>query len=152
MKICTVCGIPKTEQDFFYQNKHTKKLHAQCKQCYVDKRRNTYKEHYHKYGSEYRARAIERNRRLKAVLRIKLLEYLADKSCVQCGISDPRVLDFDHIDPSTKSFGIARGIHNILKWERLMEEIAKCQILCANCHRIKTAEQQDWFKKSISLI
>ena len=150
MQVCTVCGKKKTAQDFFYRNKRTNKLHSQCKDCYVVKRRAIWRKHYHKYGSKYRQRAIERNQKLKLNLRRQMLEYLADKSCVRCGIKDYRVLEFDHLDPSKKSFGIAQGIHGILSWPKLLAEIEKCQILCANCHKIRTAEQQGWYKKQAS--
>ena len=150
MKTCSICKILKIETDFYYRDKRTNKLHAQCKSCYNLKRKETYKQHYHTYKSEYRERAIIRNRRLKDLLRVKTLEYLKDKSCVMCGMSDPRVLDFDHINPTTKSFGIARALHNIMAWEKVLAEIEKCQILCANCHRIKTSTQQNWYKNPIN--
>jgi hypothetical protein len=76
-----------------------------------------------------------------------MLEYLSDKSCERCGVSDPRVLEFDHIDPKSKSFSIARGISDILSWENILVEIKKCQVLCANCHKIKTADEQHWYRK-----
>lgn len=75
-----------------------------------------------------------------------MLDYLEGKSCVGCGIQDNRVLEFDHIEPSTKSFGIARGIADTRSWENILIEIEKCQILCANCHKIKTSEKQKWYK------
>ncbi|MBI2285570.1 HNH endonuclease [Candidatus Saccharibacteria bacterium] len=113
----------------------------------MEKRRRTWKEHYHKYGSKYRERAVERNRKLKIKNRKLLLEYLKDKSCEVCGIDDPRVLEFDHINPVTKSFTIARGISSLLlSWEKILTEIEKCQILCANCHKIKTAQEQSWYR------
>jgi 5-methylcytosine-specific restriction endonuclease McrA len=146
MKTCSKCNIQKSENEFFYQDKHAKKLHAQCKVCYIGHRRKTWEEHYHKYGSKYRERALERNRKYKVIRRMQLLEYLSDKSCAICGINDPRVLEFDHIDPATKSFGIAQGLSSTLNWETILDEISKCQILCANCHKIKTAKQQDWYK------
>jgi len=146
MKTCTVCSKVKLENDFYYKNKSLGKLHSQCKMCYTEKRRSFYKEHYHTYRNQYRARAIERKRRLKTIIRQAMLEYLRDKSCLQCGISDARVLEFDHIDPTVKSFNIAQGITRTLRWENILVEISKCQILCANCHKIKTAEQQGWYK------
>jgi 5-methylcytosine-specific restriction endonuclease McrA len=147
MRICTVCGSAKTEQEFFYRNKLTEKLHAQCKQCYVLQRRKTWRAHYHKYGSNYRERAVERSRKIKNSLRQQMLTYLSDKACVRCGISDIRVLEFDHINPATKSFSIARGITSTLGWDKILDEIAKCQILCANCHKIKTASEANWYKQ-----
>ena len=62
-------------------------------------------------------------------------------------MDDIRVLDFDHIDPETKSYGIAKGLHAIKSWQNILIEIEKCQILCANCHRIKTSEHQNWYRK-----
>lgn len=148
MKICTVCAITKPESDFFYRSRKANKLHSQCKDCYVVNRRKIWKEHYHKYGSHYRERAVERSKKIKDKLRIHMLEYLNGKSCVQCGINDIRVLEFDHIDPKTKAFGIARAITSTFSWERISVEIAKCQILCANCHKIKTAGEKNWYRNT----
>lgn len=66
--------------------------------------------------------------------------YLLKKqlSCESCGEDDYRVLEFDHIDKSKKNFSIADGVRNGCGIERIEEEIKKCQVLCANCHRRKT--------------
>lgn len=149
MKTCTICKEIKNEDKFFYKNKKAEKLHSQCKDCYVLKRRAIWKAHYHKYGSNYRERAIERNKRLKQKLRENLLDYLSDKKCASCGIGDPRVLEFDHLDPKTKSFGISQALHGIINWDTILIEINKCQILCANCHKIKTSTEQGWYKSKI---
>lgn len=146
MKTCTVCGVNKHEMDYFYRNKRNNKLHSQCKQCYVSKRRDTWKAYYYKHGSKYREKAVSRNREIKNKLREKMLKYLSDKSCSVCGISDVRVLEFDHKDPSTKSFAIAAAIANTRSWDKILTEINKCQILCANCHKIKTSSEQNWYK------
>lgn len=58
--------------------------------------------------------------------------------CVDCGLKDPRALDFDHVR-GTKSFTISYGDYSP---SRLLEEIAKCDVRCANCHRIQTAERR----------
>lgn len=142
-----MCGENKAEAEFFYQNKQLHKLHKQCKKCYVEKRRKTWKEHYYKYGSKYRERAVARNRIIKGQTRAKLVEYLSNKYCVKCGIKDIRVLEFDHMDPSIKSFGISSAITGTYSWNKILQEIEKCQILCANCHKIKTALEQNWYKK-----
>lgn len=149
MKVCTVCATAKPESDFFYRNRKTEKLHSQCKDCYVINRRKKWREHYHKYGSNYRERAVERSRKIKNDLRTHMLTYLNDKACVRCGVNDIRVLEFDHIDPKTKAFSIARAIASTFSWERILAEISKCQILCANCHKIKTATENNWYKTII---
>ena len=146
MRLCTVCQEQKDESAFFYKNKLAGKLHAHCKSCYASKRTLYMKEHYRKYGDQYRLRARERKRVIKKLRQDQLYAYLVDKKCELCGFSDIRTLDFDHIDPLTKKFGIARGIATCYPWEAVMSEIKKCRILCSNCHRIRTAEQQNWRK------
>jgi len=103
-------------------------------------------EHYRKYGDQYRERAKIRRTAVRQDLQKKLMNYLRDKFCVECHEDDIRVLEFDHINPSAKKFGIARAITYGKKWDDILEEINKCQILCANCHKKRTAAQFGWFK------
>lgn len=58
--------------------------------------------------------------------------YKRDNPC-SCGEDHPACLDFHHTDPSRKSFSISRG--SIYSLESVKEEIKKCVIMCANCHR-----------------
>ena len=56
-------------------------------------------------------------------------------SCVVCGYhKHPGALDFHHIDPTTKSFGISSGGLS-RSWQVIQAELAKCVLLCANCRR-----------------
>lgn len=55
--------------------------------------------------------------------------------CADCGTDDRRVLDFHHRDPEKKTGGVRSMLSHSL--ERLLAEAAKCDILCANCHRIR---------------
>lgn len=147
MRTCTTCKITKEDSEYFFRDKKTGRLHSQCKQCYSLKRRTNWELYYNKHGSKYRENAVKRSARLKAKLRLQMLDYLSDKSCVICGYSDSRALEFDHINPNSKTIGIAKAMSDIWSWNRILEEIDKCQILCANCHKIKTAEEQLWYKK-----
>ncbi len=52
-----------------------------------------------------------------------------------CGITDPIVLDFHHRDPSEKKTNVARFGRGGWSLKRIDEEIAKCEVVCANCHR-----------------
>jgi hypothetical protein len=69
--------------------------------------------------------------------RTKLIELLGGR-CIRCGTTDD--LEFDHIDPSTKRFAICSDLTRA--WSELLEELAKCQLLCRPCHIDKGAE--DW--------
>lgn len=64
--------------------------------------------------------------------------------CAICGEKDPIVLDFDHINQQEKCCSVSALIGK--SETRLCTEIAKCQILCANCHRRKTSKQFMWTK------
>ena len=60
-----------------------------------------------------------------------------EAGCMDCGYKDNAyALDLDHRDPSTKSFCISDGIHK--PWGDILKEIAKCDVVCSNCHRIRT--------------
>lgn len=68
-------------------------------------------------------------------IKLMAIEYKGGK-CEICGRTfAPPVYDFHHLDPTKKDFGIARqGISR--SWERVKAELDKCQMLCANCHRV----------------
>lgn len=110
-----------------------------CRPC-----KRAYDRHYHaNRPSEKKVRKqklqVDRINQNK----MRLLRYLEDKSCEHCGEDDPIVLDFDHIDQSTKHKNVVEMYD--YAWDRIQEEINKCRILCANCHRKHTAVQLGWY-------
>lgn len=74
--------------------------------------------------------------------RKQLYEYLKTKECKECKITNPVVLEFHHL--SDKEYNISDMMSH--SWEAILLEINKCEILCANCHKIKTAKQQKWYE------
>ncbi len=85
-------------------------------------------------------------RRRKDIVRF-LAEYLSSHPCIDCGESDIVVLDFDHIT-GIKTVNLAEVAGDGYSTKRIEEEIAKCVVRCANCHRRKTAKQRGWFRAS----
>lgn len=73
-----------------------------------------------------------------------ICEYLRHNPCIECGEPDIRVLEFDHLDPTTKLFNV--GDRSNRSIDSVFTEIAKCRVLCANCHRKHTAITQQHFK------
>jgi hypothetical protein len=68
-------------------------------------------------------------------------KYKTTQRCCECGYNaHPAALDFDHIDPSTKEFTIPQYVERA-NLKRLMGEVRKCRVICANCHRIHSREQ-----------
>ena len=89
------------------------------------------------YNYEYRRKKALQSRRRKHWLGV----YKTHHGCDSCGWKGhPAALDFDHIDPEEKSFHIAQSIagRNI---KTIINEVRKCRVLCANCHRIHSYEE-----------
>ena len=147
MKICSKCKISRPESDYFIKSTTPPRLHAQCKQCYKEHRRTYYADHYAKYGQLYRERAKVRREMLRNLYHDRILSYLKTHPCSTCRENDVRVLEFDHLDPTEKTFSISFGIRYGRPWPQIEAEIGKCQVLCANCHKKRTAEQAGWYKK-----
>ena len=66
-----------------------------------------------------------------------ITEYLKLRHCVDCGFSDMRALDFDHVR-GTKTKSISVMVNGCYTIDAIQAEIAKCEVRCANCHRIIT--------------
>jgi len=76
---------------------------------------------------------------LRAERQAAVAEYLSTHPCVDCGENDIIVLDFDHRDDSSKRADVGRLLTGGYSVRTVMIEIEKCDVRCANCHRIRTA-------------
>ena len=74
-----------------------------------------------------------------------VLEYTQKHPCLKCGEDDPVVLEFDHRDRATKLFTVSEACSRKLPLKALEAEMAKCDVLCANCHRRRTAKQLGYY-------
>ena len=91
---------------------------------------------YHKHW--YRRESETIKARIKARRGKLRLEFEAFKStlkCSRCPENHPAALDFHHLDPSKKDFQIGSLTRKGYSMSRLMAEVAKCEVLCSNCHR-----------------
>lgn len=84
---------------------------------------------------------VLRAQKVAADLRAKVSNYLKEHPCVDCDEKDIVVLEFDHIDSTTKIDNVSTMITNRVSWSKILKEINKCEVRCANCHRRKTAKQ-----------
>jgi len=95
------------------------------------------KRHYYRNKEQY----LARNRKKRATLSDFLRKYKEFHGCSDCGSKFPYyVMDFDHRDPSQKVFEPAR-LTRQGSWDKMIEEIAKCDVVCANCHRERTHQR-----------
>ncbi len=139
MKLCSKCN--KLQDVICFGKRASSKdgLKSQCKSCDQLYSQNMNREKRNKRQS------ISRKQRIKE-LQLKMLIFLSDKKCAHCPENDPIVMEFDHLDASLKEISISEAIVRCFSWERIQAEIDKCQILCANCHRRKTAKDFGFYK------
>jgi hypothetical protein len=98
-----------------------------------DERRIQAKRDYYRDNKERMLRqAKERYERIRGAVRAIKVEA----GCFHCGIRHPAVLEFHHWDPANKSFRIEEAVSAGRALEFILPEIAKCRVVCANCHRI----------------
>ena len=127
------CGGPckRTLDIALFGSKGKDRLQQLCKEC----QRKYSKQHY----QNNKARYYERNERQRQRLRQILLEAKA-KPCQDCGMQYPSyVMDFDHRESSVKLDNV--GHFTRFTKKMLLAEIAKCDVVCANCHRERTYGQ-----------
>lgn len=94
----------------------------------------------HQRRKDYKKKSIANNKILVA-------DYLKIHPCIDCGESDPVVLDFDHRDPESKRASISQLVYMMhSSRDILLTEIEKCDVRCANCHRRKTFRERDYTK------
>jgi hypothetical protein len=144
MKVCSKCekDYPAPLEDFFNKKSDTQDGYQRhCKQCIAE----WHKEHYKKRTSYYKKKARKHNKEYKVRNLQFMVDYLKEHPCVDCGEKDPIVLEFDH--RSDKDCNVSTM--GTLSLDRVQEEIAKCDVRCANCHRRKTAKQLNWYERII---
>ncbi len=142
-KVCTKCGVEKPLDEFPFRSLRTRgeQRHSVCKEC-TAKRTNAW---YHANREAHIANVRSNKGAYREAAREYAMNYLATHPCVDCGETNPYVLEFDHRGGKERNVSemILSGTYSI---ERVAAEISKCDVRCANCHRRKTARERGWFK------
>jgi hypothetical protein len=126
MPKCNKCKSDKLDVDFNF-NKTKGRLEYHCKSCHS----NYLKDHYRRNKVYYVEKATKRTNEIREWFQ----EYKTTLKCSKCGESHVACLDFHHVDPKSKDIEICLCIARGWTKERIMNEIAKCIVLCSNCHR-----------------
>ena len=132
-KRCTFCHEIKSHDEFNLRRGARDGRQDRCRDCcrawYVLNR------------DVHKQRVAVRNELTLQSYRRQLAEYFATHPCVDCGESDLRVLEFDHREGVVKIAEVTLLVNSLVAWERVLAEIEKCDVRCANCHRRRTAER-----------
>jgi hypothetical protein len=132
-KTCNICHETKLLKQF-PKNKEGKDGHKNF--CYTCQRKKPYHKAWcKKYYQKNKKAFHNRITKYKNAVREWVEEYKAKSKCCVCGENHPATLDFHHKDPTQKDFSISRGGHSIRSLKKVKEEVAKCEIICSNCHR-----------------
>lgn len=134
MKTCSWCSVSKPVEEFVKLGSGTK---AHCLECNRRRQREQY--------------AANPSRRLKAIARNvknyrrrfqRFIEEFKSRPCTDCGgIFDSCAMDFDHVR-GEKLFNVSMMLQQGCGQERILAEIAKCELVCANCHRVRTKNRR----------
>ena len=124
MKLCQKCLIEKSDKEFHKTKLNKSGLYSYCRSC-----------------------ELKRTNERRYENKVKIFNYLKEHPCIDCGNSNPLVLEFDHRQKKeSRKHSLNEMVNNRVSWKRVFEEIQKCDVRCANCHRIKTAHEQSNYK------
>lgn len=102
-----------------------------------EKQRANWRRWYRLHKTDQDKKVYFNRSKRKQTAKAWITEYKKTLECKNCGNDNPVVLDFHHRDPSTKEFEISTALRRTQSIDRLKKEIEKCDVLCANCHRIE---------------
>ena len=141
LRVCARCHVAKLLTEFGLKNATRGWFSSYCRPCTRQRSNEHYRNNFATYMARARIRAtVDRRRNREFVA-----EYFATHPCVDCGEADPVVLEFDHRELGKKRDNVSRLIHTSTL-SAVRAEIAKCDVRCGNCHRIRTAKQFGWYR------
>ena len=143
-KRCGTCKTEKPISNFGSNRAKADGLQSSCDTC----RQIVNAKYYLRSQEKFSAVRAQRRRSAIQAAREHLLEYLRAHPCVDCGEADVVVLTFDH--QGDKVDEISRMVTSGYAWPRIMTEIAKCEVVCANDHTRRTARAFGWFKATLA--
>lgn len=135
MKECLRCSKALVISEFGWRNKQHTKRRAYCNECM-----RLYRREYYHANKEL---CKEKKKKKQIETRQHVRNYLKEHKCVDCEEDDPIVLEFDHL--RDKKYNISDLVRLGKSIRVVEEEIAKCEVRCANCHRRKTAKDYNWW-------
>jgi hypothetical protein len=143
MRSCGRCGELKPIDEFAWRRERRCRRDSMCAPC-----RSAYGgEHYLANRQKYIATEARRKRaRAEARTRF-LVEYFHEHPCADCGEADPLVLEVDPLRDTPLEVTNQFATWN---WEEILDEIARCEIVCANCHRPRTARRAGYLRAVLS--
>jgi hypothetical protein len=131
--------VAKPLADFYYRDRAKGWRSTYCKPC-------TRAYEAERYGSDHRKQQVKARAELASQRNKDLLwDYLLGHPCVDCGEGDPVVLEFDHLQPR-EALCVTSMLNHAYRWETILAEIAKCEVVCSSCHTRRTLRRAGSWK------
>lgn len=127
-KYCHGCKRRLPVSEFHRHRGKKDGLQPRCKEC----KHRSFLAWYGRHKKLHRKLADRWDRRQRILLNKEVVKYLKEHPCVDCGERDVLVLTFDHRRDKQKV--ISHMVDRLFSWEKVLKEIEKCEVRCANCH------------------
>ena len=138
LKLCGKCQVVKPKTDFNRAARETDGRQHWCRECFRT---------YFKARGKVHLEQVARSQGKRRGERIALVqEHLRAHPCTDCGESDIGVLEFDHIATGVKEDDVSWLVFQCWPIELIEAEIRRCEVVCANCHRRRTARRAGWHR------
>lgn len=122
-KVCVKCNVEKPTSDYYKDVRYRLDCKNICKKCMLN-------------VSDAQ----------KKTIRKYIQDYKMSKGCTDCSYKEhPRALEFDHRPDEEKLFTIGSTSGNNYGLKKFKQEMNKCDVVCANCHAIRTASREEGF-------
>lgn len=142
MKHCPKCVSNKPLSRFSKNRAKADGLQNYCKDCAATDARA----YYAKDKDAQKKRVARINAQKRSEVHDFMWDFYSSNPCVDCGESDPVVLQTDHQRDKVKA--VSYMVANRWSLNRIKEELEKCEVRCANCHSRRTGWQQRWYKST----
>lgn len=135
-KTCACCGRTRPTRDFPLRRKDSTARYGHCRDC-----KAAYQRQWYQRNRERHIRAVNELRQRRRSTNRQIINSAKERPCADCGKNyPPYVLDFDHVR-GTKLGNVSEMV-SAATTAALLAEIAKCDVVCANCHRVRTAQRK----------
>src|ERR1043165_324318 len=146
-KRCPTCATEKSAADFGKDTARPDGLQSQCRLC----KRVAQRKWYLANKARHVANVARHRRAAEAEIIKRIIAYLRQHPCVDCGEIEPILLEFDHVR-GEKVNSVCNLIRRGTSWDKIYIEIQKCELRCCRCHRLKTAKQFGYRKMLLASV
>lgn len=140
-KLCSGCNLVKPISEYFIRKDRPSGVVSRCKTCESERsedRVDDIKQYSRTYYEKNKDKICAKSKSVGDERMKYIYEYKINKPCVDCKqVFPPVCMDFDHIpEKGNKTFNLSQGRWKTI--EVIKEELDKCELVCANCHRLRT--------------